>query len=698
MSKSLRESPPEALDRDQAEAELRALAEELAAFDRAYYVEDAPLVSDADYDALQRRNAAIEARFPDLVRDDSPSKRVGATPAEAFAKVVHRRPMLSLNNAFSDAELIEFVAQIRRFLKELSDDPNQPLAMMAEPKIDGLSVSLRYEHGRFVRGATRGDGSIGEDVTVNLRTVADVPAKIADAPDIVEVRGEVYMNKADFASLNARQREAGAKVFANPRNAAAGSLRQLDPQVTAGRPLRFFAYAAGELSAPLGETHHAFLDRLKTLGFQVNPLAKLCHEEAEMLAFYHELGERRAGLDYDIDGVVFKVDRLDWQQRLGFLSRAPRWAIAQKFEAERVRTVLHEIRVQVGRTGTLTPVAVLEPVTVGGVVVSRATLHNEDEIARKDIREGDTVVVQRAGDVIPQVVAVVAEERPADAAPYCFPDHCPECGSLAVREGGAAARRCTGGLICPAQSIERLKHFVSRGAFDIDGLGVRHIAAFRADGLIAGPGDIFRLHRRRDEIATRQGWGLRSVANLIAAIDARRTISLERFIYALGIPQVGEATARLLARHYGSLAAWRVAMVEAADPDSPAYRDLVNIDGVGPAVAGDIIAFFAEEHNRQVLDDLAGEVTVADFAAPEAGGSPLAGKTVVFTGSLRAMTRSEAKARAEALGANVAGSVSRNTDYVIVGADAGTKAAKAEALGVRTLSEDEWMALAAASA
>jgi DNA ligase (NAD+) len=694
MSAELRAIAPEDLDRAQAEAELKVLAEELAAYDRAYYVEDAPLVSDADYDALHRRSAAIEARFPDLVRDDSPSKRVGAAAAEAFAKVVHRRPMLSLNNAFSDGELIEFVAQIRRFLKELSD-PNEPLEMMAEPKIDGLSVSLRYENGRFVRGATRGDGSIGEDVTANLMTLADIPEAIADAPAVFEVRGEVYMSKHDFAALNERQREVGAKIFANPRNAAAGSLRQLDPAITAERPLRFFAYAAGELSEPIAASHHDFLACLRGFGFPVNPLARLCRNEGEMLAFYHELADRRAQLDYDIDGVVFKVDRLDWQQRLGMLSRAPRWAIAQKFEAERARTVLAEIRIQVGRQGTLTPVAVLEPVTVGGVVVARATLHNEDEIGRKDIRQGDTVIVQRAGDVIPQVVAVVTEERPAETRPYRFPDRCPECGSLAVREEGAAARRCTGGLICPAQAVERLKHFVSRAAFDIEGLGARHIAAFRADGLITTPGDIFRLHRREAEIAARPGWGARSAANLLAAIEARRRIALERFIYALGIPQVGQATARLLARHYGSLGRWRVAMVAAADPAGPAYLDLDNIDGIGPSVASDLVAFFAEPHNLAVLDDLEGEVIVEGFSAPQIGASPIASKTVVFTGSLKTMSRNEAKARAEALGAKVAGSVSRNTDYVVIGADAGGKRAKAEALGVATLDEDEWLALIA---
>lgn len=700
MSASFREIPPDALTRAQAEAELRSLAEEMADYERAYYVDDAPVISDADYDVLRRRNAAIEARFADLVRDDSPSKRVGAAPAEGFARVTHARPMLSLNNAFTDADLIEFVAQIRRFLKELSDDSDRALVMVAEPKIDGLSVSLRYEDGRFVRGATRGDGAIGEDVTANLRTLADVPEAIGPekdggAPRIVEVRGEVYMTKTDFAALNERQREAGAKVFANPRNAAAGSLRQLDSSVTAARPLRFFAYAAGEVSAPLAKTHQGFLAWLETFGFPVNPLARTCHGVDDMLAFYHNLADRRAGLDYDIDGVVFKVDRLDWQQRLGFVSRAPRWAIAQKFEAERARTQLREIRVQVGRTGTLTPVAVLAPVTVGGVVVSRATLHNEDEIARKDIRAGDTVIVQRAGDVIPQIVAVVGELRPADAVAYRFPDHCPECGSLAVRENGAVARRCIGGLVCPAQSIERLKHFVSRGAFDIDGLGAKHIAAFRANGLIAGPADIFRLHDRATEISERPGWGERSTGNLIAAIDARRRLALERFVYALGIPQVGQATARLLAKHYGSLEAWRTAMIAAGDPEQPAYANLVNIDGVGPSVAGDLAAFFAEPHNLEVLDDLAAEVTVEDFAAGETAASPITGKTVVFTGTLTTMTRGEAKARAEALGAKVAGSVSRATDYVVIGADAGSKAAKAVALGVSMLNEDDWRALIA---
>lgn len=693
MSENLRDIPVGRLDETQAAAELAALAAELAAHDRAYYQEDAPVVSDADYDALKQRNLAIEARFPALVRDDSPSTKVGAPPATGFAKVVHTRAMLSLDNAFSEADLVEFVDGVRRYLKELRDDPALPLEMMAEPKIDGLSISLRYEQGRFVVGATRGDGTTGEDVTANLRTLKDIPVRIVGAPDVVEVRGEVYMTNPDFKAMNERQRQAGGKVFANPRNAAAGSLRQLDAAITAERPLRFFAYAWGETSEPLADTHEHFLDRLRGFGFHVNPKAKLCRDTAEMVDFFRELAAERASLPYDIDGIVFKVNRLDWQERLGFVSRAPRWAIAQKFEAEKAQTWLRAIRIQVGRTGTLTPVAELEPVTVGGVVVSRATLHNEDEIARKDIRVGDQVIVQRAGDVIPQVVAVFPEKRPADSLPFAFPDHCPECGSLAVREEGEAARRCTGGLICPAQAVERLKHFVSRDAFDIEGMGEKHISAFWADGLIAKPGDIFRLRSHSAAIRAREGWGGRSTENLLAAIDGRRSISLDRFIYALGIRQVGQATAKRLARHYRTLEAWRAAMQAAADPATDAWSELVNIDSIGPAVGGDLVAFFAEPHNIEVIDDLGREVTVEPYVPRAALVSPVAGKTVVFTGTLESMTRSEAKARAEALGAQVAGSVSKKTDYVVVGADAGSKATKARDLGVTVLSEAEWLAL-----
>ncbi len=693
MNDGLRLLAVEDLTAEQAAEELAALAIEIAEHDRAYYQRDAPVVSDAEYDALRLRNAAIEARFPELILEDSPDRKVGAPAAAGFAKVQHARPMLSLANAFIETDLAEFVEGVRRFLRELRDDPGASLEMMAEPKIDGLSISLRYEEGEFAVGATRGDGYTGENVTANLRTLKDIPKRISGAPEMFEVRGEVYMTRADFAALNERQREAGGKVFANPRNAAAGSLRQLDPAITAARPLRLFAYGWGEISAPLATTHQEALQKLASFGFPVNREARLCAGVEDMLAFYRELGERRASLPYDIDGVVFKVNRLDWQERLGFVSRAPRWAIAQKFAAERARTRLNAIRIQVGRMGTLTPVAELEPITVGGVVVSRATLHNEDEIARKDVREGDTVIVQRAGDVIPQVVGVVLEERPADSQPFAFPEHCPECGSLAIREPGEAARRCTGGLICPAQAVERLKHFVSRNAFDIDGLGERNIVAFRKDGLLHGPADIFRLKEKAEAIREREGWGQKSVANLLAAIEARRTIALDRFIYALGIRQVGEATAKLLARHYRSLAIWREAMTAAADPESDAYRELDAINGIGPSLAADLIAFFAEPHNHAVLDDLAKEVRVEDFTAPSKAGSPLAGKTIVFTGTLEKMTRGEANARAEALGATVAASVSKKTDYVVAGEDAGSKATKARDLGIETLSEEDWLAL-----
>ena len=690
---ALRAIAVEDLTAEQAAAELAALSTELAALDRAYYQEDAPVVDDAEYDRLKRRNSLIEARFPDLVREDTPSVRIGAAPAPGFSKVVHSRSMLSLDNAFTGAEMLAFVAGIRRWLKELRDDPDRPLAMMAEPKIDGLSVSLRYEDGRFVVGATRGDGTTGENVTRNLATLADIPARIEGAPSIFEVRGEVYMTRADFAELNERQRKANGKVFANPRNAAAGSLRQLDPAITRARPLRFFAYTWGETSEPVAATHHEFLARLQGMGFPVNPLARLCHDAEEMAAFFRELETQRASLPYDIDGIVYKVDRIDWQERLGAVSRAPRWAIARKFAAERAETIVRRIRIQVGRMGTLTPVAELEPVTVGGVVVSRATLHNEDEIARKDIREGDRVIVQRAGDVIPQVVAVKTDQRPAGSVPFTFPDHCPECGSLAAREPGEAARRCTGGLICPAQAVERLSHFVSRDAFDIEGLGAKHIAAFRRDALIERPGDIFRLKFRADDLRTREGWGARSVENLLAAIEARRRITLDRFIYALGIRQVGQATAKRLARHYRTYEAWGNTMARAAAGDADAMAELTGIDSIGLSVAADLALFFSEPHNVEVLADLAGEVTVEPVTPLRVAASPIAGKTVVFTGTLEGMTRSEAKARAEALGAQVSGSVSKKTDYVVVGADAGSKAAKAEALGVTVLSEPDWLKL-----
>jgi DNA ligase (NAD+) len=613
--------------------------------------------------------------------------------------------MLSLGNAFETEDVEEFLSRIARFL---GLEKEAAVEIMAEPKIDGLSCALRYEKGRLVQGATRGDGSTGEDITANVRTIKDLPGQLKGKgwPEVLEVRGEVYMARQDFMELNARQEKAGDKVFANPRNAAAGSLRQLNPEITAARPLHFFAYSWGELSeaAPkaLGETMAKVRDSFHRWGFTLNEPARLCRGLDELFAFYNEVMAERPELPFEIDGVVYKVNRLDLQNRLGFVSRAPRWAIAHKFPAEQAQTVLKEITIQVGRTGALTPVANLEPISVGGVVVSRATLHNEDEIARKDIREGDQVVIQRAGDVIPQVVEVVKEKRPKGSRPYSFPDHCPVCGSLALREEGEAVRRCTGGLVCKAQNYERLRHFVSRDAFDIEGLGGKHIQAFLDDDLITTPGDIFRLHDAEEAIGEREGWGKQSAANLIKAIEARRRIGLDRFIYALGIRQIGQATAKLLARSYGDLDPWREVMIaaygerekapEARKPEQVGehYAELCNIEGIGMSVADDLVFFFGENHNLKVLADLEEELTIEAVEAPATSGSPVAGKTVVFTGTLETMTRSEAKARAESLGAKVAGSVSKKTDYVVVGADAGSKAKKAEELGVETLTEQAW--------
>lgn len=697
MTKTFSDTPVEDLTAEEAAVELERLAAEIAEHDRLYYVQSAPRVSDAEYDALRLRNEAVEARFPGLIRDDSPSQRVGAPVADGFRTVRHARPMLSLQNAFDPEAVREFVVRVRRFLN-LGED--EPVEMVAEPKIDGLSISLRYEKGRLVLGATRGDGTQGEDVTANIRTIGDIPERLTgDAPAVLEVRGEIYMRRQDFRDMNAAREAAGEPLYANPRNSASGSLRQLDPSVTARRKLRFFGYSWGEISESVGNSQWAFLERLKGWGFPVNPLVRRCTSAEEALAFYQEIGEARAGLDYEIDGVVYKISRFDWQERLGMVSRAPRWAIAHKFAAEQAETLLERIEIQVGRTGALTPVAHLAPVTVGGVVVRRATLHNEDEIARKDVRVGDTVVIQRAGDVIPQIVSPVLAKRAEDSVPFTFPDHCPACGSLAVRHTDPDAgtqdvvRRCTGGLICPAQAVERLKHFVSRTAFDIEGLGRKHIAAFWEDELIKSPADIFRLRNKVDALQAREGWGRQSVAKLVEAIETRRTVSLDRFIYALGIRQVGEATARLLARHYGTLSAWLEAMLAALDPASEARRDLVAIDQIGPSVAEDLSAFFAEEHNRRLLDDLLSEVTVTAVEAPSAA-SPMAGKTVVFTGTLESMGRSEAKARAESLGAKVAGSVSSNTDYLVVGGKPGYKATKARELGVTVLTEEEWRQLA----
>ncbi|MBJ7416036.1 MAG: NAD-dependent DNA ligase LigA [Niveispirillum sp.] len=700
----------DALTLEDAANEHAALAVEIGHHRERYYNKADPEISDADYDKLEQRLAAIEAHFPELVTADSPTQTVGAAPSSGFGKVKHAVPMLSLSNAFEDVDVSDFVGRIRRFLN-LSDDT--PVSFVAEPKIDGLSLSLRYEKGRLVQAATRGDGAEGEDVTANVRTIRDIPHELAAPfPDLVEVRGEVYMTRADFLDLNRAQAEKNDKIFANPRNAAAGSLRQLDSSITASRPLRFFAYAWGALSEPLGATQWESRQRLADFGFTLSSPSELCTGAEALLAYYRMIGQQRPTLPFDIDGVVYKVDSLALQERLGFISRSPRWATAHKYPAEQATTRLKAISIQVGRTGALTPVAELEPVNVGGVVVSRATLHNKDEIERKDIRVGDLVIVQRAGDVIPQIVGFVPEQRPADAVPFAFPDCCPECGSMAVREEGEVVTRCTGGLICPAQAVERLRHFVSRNAFDIEGLGIERIQLFFEQGRIKQPADIFTLEAREeqrlDRLISMTGFGKKSVEKLFAAIEARRTIALDRFIFALGIRQIGEATAKLLAKAYRTAENWRDRMVAAAaeradkrDEKKPelvgeAYAELCAIEQIGISVADDLTDFFREQHNLDAVAALLAQVTVEEYVPPAAATtSPVAGKTVVFTGTLTTMGRSEAKAKAEALGAKVAGSVSAKTDYVIVGADAGSKAAKAQELGVTILSEEEWAALIA---
>ena len=680
----------ETLTEAEAASELERLATEIAHHDRLYHGKDAPEISDADYDALRRLNAAIEARFPELARADSPTHRVGTAPESGFAKLRHRTPMLSLDNVFDAEEFAEFCTRARRFLGRA-----EPLSFVAEPKIDGLSINLTYDNGRFIHGATRGDGTEGEDVTANLRTMKSVPLRLkGHAPDRIEIRGEVFMTKADFLAMNQAQAEAGEKVFANPRNAAAGSLRQLDPKITASRPLRLFAYAQGESSEPVATTHWEYLDRLRAWGFDVNPLSRRLDTEDDAAAFQQQMALERAGLGYDIDGVVYKVDDLSLQRRLGFVGRAPRWAIAWKFPAEQATTRLNDIRIQVGRTGALTPVAELEPVNVGGVLVSRATLHNEDEIARKDVRIGDTVVLQRAGDVIPQIVSVILDRRPPDARAFEVRETCPVCGSHAVRPPGEAVRRCTGGLICPAQRVERLIHFVSRPAFDIDGLGEKTVQEFYDEGWLHSPADLFRLPAREDEIATREGWGKLSARNLSRAIEARRGVPLDRFIFALGIRRIGESNARLLARHYGSYENWKSQMLAARQIGSDERLALGSIIGIGTAIAEELVDFFDEPRNVGILDALTAEVTVQDAAPVETADSPVAGKTVVFTGTLETMTRPEAKARAEALGAKVTDSVSKKTDYVVIGADAGSKAKRAAELGVTTLTDQEWREMA----
>jgi DNA ligase (NAD+) len=690
--------PVAALTPLEAKQEHERLGREIAEHDRHYYQDDAPVVSDAEYDALRRRYEALETAFPELVTAESLTRKVGAAPAEKFAKVKHAVPMLSLGNVFSEEEVVEFVARVKRFLG-IADDA--PLAFTAEPKIDGLSCSLRYEDGVLVCAATRGDGLEGEDVTANIRTIREIPHRLTGAPAVLEARGEVYMSREDFAKLNARQEAAKERPFANPRNAAAGSLRQLDSSVTARRPLRFFAYAWGEASGLPAKTQMGVIEAFSRYGFPVNPLTKRCTSTQEMLAHYRALEQRRATLGYDIDGVVYKVDDISLQRRLGFVSRAPRWAVAHKFPAERATTVLQSIEIQVGRTGVLTPVARLTPVTVGGVVVSNATLHNEDEIARKDVREGDTVVVQRAGDVIPQIVEVVTERRPKGAKPFRFPHVCPVCGSAAVREidektGEAeVARRCTGSLVCPAQAVERLKHFASRNAMDIEGLGDKQIEYFYAEGLIKTASDIFTLEARDaaslSRLKNREGFGETSVRNLFAAIAARRSVPINRFIYALGVRHVGETNARRLARHFADFEQLRDAAREAV-PGSEAYAAFDAIDGLGPTVVEALHDFFAEPHNEREIDALLGQVTLEPMPAIESS-SPVAGKTVVFTGALERLTRDEAKAQAERFGAKISGSVSKKTELVVAGPGAGSKLTKARELGVKVISEDEWFAL-----
>jgi DNA ligase (NAD+) len=697
--------PIDTLSQAQAKAELERLATLIAHHDECYHRQDAPEISDVDYDVLRQRNDAIEARFPKLVRSDSPSRRVGAAPADGFGKVRHRVPMLSLANAFDDEDVSQFTERIHRFL---GMDAETQLEYTAEPKIDGLSISIRFVEGRLVEAATRGDGAEGENVTANVKTIAEIPHMIKgrNVPDVIDVRGEIYMSHKDFARLNAEQAAAGAKVFANPRNAAAGSLRQLDSAITAARPLKFWAYTWGEASTLPAGTQSGVYAAFSKWGLPVNPLTRVCKGAGELLTYYTELAKDRATLDYDIDGVVYKVNRLDLQERLGFVSRSPRWAIAHKFPAQQAMTILNDIEIQVGRTGALTPVAKLEAVTVGGVVVSNATLHNEDEIKRKDVRIGDTVIVQRAGDVIPQIVGVVMDKRPKGAKQYKFPDRCPICNSHAVRETNEktgkvdAVRRCTGGLICAAQRVERLKHFVSRNAFDIEGLGEKSIQAFYDDKLIQSPEDIFTLAARdgkaTQKLEEREGWGPQSAAKLFAAIAARRQIALDRFIFALGIRHVGETTAKLLARFYGSIETFVAAMREAGTrKDTEAFRELDAIEGIGEVVAEAIAEFFAEPHNVRVVDDLLKEVSPQPLAARDTS-SPIAGKTVVFTGTMERLTRSEAKAQAERLGAKVAGSVSKKTDYVIAGADSGSKLTKATELGVTVIDEEEWLRLAGA--
>ena len=686
--------PVSELTLDEAKKELEHLAKEIAKADTSYYQNDDPYLSDAEYDRLKHRNLDIEAKFPELIRADTPSLRVGAKVNSGFKKVTHSFPMLSLGDVFSIEEVNDFVMTVKRFLNTAED-----IAFLSEPKIDGLSFSARYENGIFVKGATRGDGTTGEDITENLRTIKQLPLKLpAGVPDVLEVRGEVYMSKSDFLALNEKYALEGKKTFANPRNAAAGSLRQLDPKITAERNLSLFAYTWGEVSERIWNTQEEFFNYLKDWGFPINPHNKLCYNLKEVDDNFNHLMEIRASLPYDIDGIVHKVNSIDLQERLGFLTRTPRWAIAHKFPAEQALTTINDIRIQVGRTGALTPVADLEPVNVGGVIVSHATLHNEDEIKRKDIRIGDTVIIQRAGDVIPQVVGVKLEKRPADAKEFVFPTTCPICGSHAIREEDEAVRRCTGGLSCPAQTIECIIHFVSRDAFDITGLGDKIVEDFYNEGILKNPSDIFTLEERNGgddlfssaqglHLERKEGWGRKSVDNLFTAINEKRKISLPRFIYALGIRQVGTATALLIAKNYKNFNTFM------ADMKAKETAHIVSIDGIGASMATDMVEFFQEPQNIEVIEKLLKQITIEEFIDDSRNDSPISGKTVVFTGTLQKMTRSEAKAKALSLGAKVAGSVSKNTDYVIVGTDAGSKAKTAQELGIKMLSEEDFLIL-----
>lgn len=684
------------LSKEDARARYKFLITEINRHDQLYHGQDKPEISDAAYDKLRQELEALEQKYPDFVTSKSPSQMVGASPAKGFRKVQHSIPMLSLSNAFTDEDVEAFIQKIQRFLNIDAD-----IDFVVEPKIDGLSCSLRYENYSLTLAATRGDGMEGEDITANVRYISDIPQTLPkDAPDVLEVRGEIYMRRDDFTALNKRQEDEGKDIFANPRNAAAGSVRQLDSSITATRPLHFFGYALGQTSQNFATSQQGIKENLERWGFVPAKPSQVCGTVDDVLKYYNDIMTLRPDLPYDIDGVVYKVNDLTLQERLGFVSRSPRWAIAHKFPAEQAVTILKDITIQVGRTGTLTPVAELEPITVGGVVVSRATLHNEDEIERKDVRIGDHVIIQRAGDVIPQVVGPILEKRPKNAAAFIFPDHCPVCNSIAIREEGEVARRCTGGLICTAQAVERLKHFVSRNAFDIEGMGEKIILEFFEEGMIKTPGDIFRLEERDKNSLTplrsRMGWGAQSAKNLFESIERRKTISFDRFIYALGIRQIGEATAKKIAAFYETFDHLMEEMKKAQDRGSESFADILNIEDVGPSVADDLLGFFGETHNIEVLEDLVGLITIMPYEKPAASNSAVSGKTVVFTGTLLTMTRAEAKARAESLGAKVAGSVSKKTDYVVAGEDSGSKLKTATELGVRVLTEEEWKSLISA--